>query len=124
MPDTGRWAFRANRTVAAAPQEGRVVATTEAGEARWSNGSPSGVSAEWGHKEWPKVQWAMTDIDTARIILIRHMISCFVHEPPLRFLMTVCLYLTPTKFWHRLWGRAFGPTRQLPCGHAAVSLAT
>ena len=59
-----------------------------------------------------------------RIILIRHIISCFVHEPPLRFLMAVCLYLAPTKIWHRLWGRAFGPTRQPPCGHAAVSLAT
>ena len=51
--------------MAAPPQEGRVVAITEEGVARWSNGSPSGVSAEWGHKEWPKAQWAMTDIDAA-----------------------------------------------------------
>ena len=34
-----------------------VAATSEEGVARWSNGSPSGVSAEWGHKKWPKAHW-------------------------------------------------------------------
>ena len=31
-----------------------VAVTSEEGVARWSDGSPSGVSAEWGHKKWPK----------------------------------------------------------------------
>ena len=48
--------------------------------------------------------------------------ACFVHEQ-LRLLDDrVFAPHTPT-IWHRLWGRAFGPTRQPPCGHAAGSSA-
>ena len=34
-----------------------AAATSEEGVVRWSDGSPSGVSVEWGHKKWPKAHW-------------------------------------------------------------------
>ena len=57
-------------------------------------------------------------LSPARVILIRHVTSCFVHEPQLRLLMAVCLHHT-----HRQFGSGCGDVPLAPlASHLAAML--